>query len=326
MLARLLGVRERTLRNWMRACLEEPKREGRPPKEPVVRWRQHLKVAREWKKQGRKTGWRTIADALAGLVPTRQVQESLKRLKANHRRRLRRRLKEGRETTTVLCSDAIWCQDATHLGRLDNRKAVEADVVKDRGSLQTLGLSVGSSASGEDVILLLKTIKEKRGGLPLVLQTDNGSAYCSDEVARLLAQEKVVHLRSRVRQPTDNGAAERGIGELKAEAGLGRGVHLRHGHQAGLLLAATAVKLNQYRLRGSKGYRTANEMAENLPSWYNRINRDRFYREAGEAIRKAEEGNGKCRARQAVNKAVLSLMAMHGLVRLTRGGQPIYGA
>jgi len=182
-----------------------------------------------------------------------------------------------RRRTTVVCSHAVWCQDATHLGRLTNRKAVEAEVVKDRGSLQTLGLSVGPSATADDVVLLLKTLKGKKGGLPLVLQTDNGSAYCSKQVGRLLAREKVVHLRSKVRQPTDNGAAERGIGELKAEAGLGCGKRIEHSHQAGLLLVSAAQKLNSNRLRGSKGYRTANQMAKTLPSWYNRVTRDRFY-------------------------------------------------
>ena len=298
---------------------------GRPAMPARERWRAHRKVARERKRQGNDVGWRPIVEALGDRVPTRQVQESLRRLKANHRRRQRRRLKEGAKSTTVLCTNTIWCQDATHLGRLDSRKAVEADVVKDRGCLSTLGLSVGSSAKGADVVLLLKTIKRKRGGLPLVLQTDNGSAYCSDEVERMLAKEKVVHLKSRVRQPTDNGAAERGIGELKADAGLGRGVHLQHSHQAGLLLAATADKLNRYRLRGSKGYRTSNEMAKNLPSWYKRITRDRFYREASEAIRKAEEDKRKCRARKAANDAVLSLLESHGMIKISRGEQPKHG-
>jgi len=53
MVARALGVTERTIRNWITASQEEPRRMGRPPKEPVVRWREHLKVAREWKKQGK---------------------------------------------------------------------------------------------------------------------------------------------------------------------------------------------------------------------------------------------------------------------------------
>lgn len=158
-----------------------------------------------------------------------------------------------------------------------------------------------------------------------MLQTDNGSAYCSDEVQRLLAEEKVVHLRSRVRQPTDNGAAERGIGELKAEAGLGRGVHIRHSHQAGMLLASAAQKLNGNRLRGSRGCRTANQMAKTLPSWYNRTTRDRFYREAGEAIRIAEKGSGKRRARQAANEAVLLLLERHGMIKRSRGDQPNHG-
>lgn len=325
MVAQALGVTERTLRNWTKASREEPRRMGRPPMGALDRWRAHLKVAREWKKQGHGSGWRPIAEQLDGCVGTRQVQASLKRLKANRRRWLRRLLEKGGMKTTVLATNTIWAQDATHLGRLDDRTAVEADLVKDRGSLQTLGLSVGSSATGEDVILLLKTIKEKKGGLPLVLQTDNGSAYCSAEVEDLLAREKVVHLKSRVRQPTDNGAAERGIRELKEEAGLGRGVHIPHNHQAGLLLATAAAKLNHHRRRGSKGYRTSNEMAKNLTSWYKRINRGRFYHEACEAIRKAEEGMEKRRARQAGNEAVLLLLERHGMIKRSRGDQSNHG-
>ena len=325
MLARILGVTERTLRNWMQASQEEPKRVGRPPMETLDRWRTHLKVAREWKRQGKDVGWRRVVRTLGNQVPTRQVQASVKRLKANRRRRLRQQLEKERVEMTVLCENAIWCQDATHLGRLDDQKAVEADVVKDRGSLRTLGLSVGSSATGEDVVLLLKTLRGKQGGLPLVLQTDNGSAYCSDEVERMLEEEKVVHLKSRVRQPTDNGAAERGIGELKAASGLGRGMHLRHSHQAGLLLAATADRINRNRLRGSKGYRTSNEMAKTLPSWYKRITRDRFYREACEAVSKAEESKGKRRARQAARDAVLSLLEKHEMIKISRGEQPKHG-
>lgn len=93
----------------------------------------------------------------------------------------------------------------------------------------------------------------------------------------------------------------------------------------GLLLAQAADKLNRCRLRRSRGYRTAIETEKNLPSWYNRVTRNRFYREASEAIRTAEEGYGKRRARQAANEAVFSLLERHGLIRITRGGQPIHG-
>jgi len=294
MVARALGVTERTIRNWIKASQEEPKRMGRPPRPKREVWLMHLLVAREWKKQGRGAGWRPIAEQLEGRVGTRRVQASLKRLKANRRRRERRRRERMKKRTTVLCSNAIWCQDATHVGRLDNGQAVEADVVKDRGSLSTLGLSVGSAATGDDVVLLLKTLQAKKGDLPLVLQTDNGSA-------------------------------ERAIGELKAETGLGRGRHIEHAHDAGLLLASAASSLNSNRLRGSKGYRTANTLANTLPSWYNRVTRDRFYREAGEAIRRAEENNGKRRARHAANEAVLMLLERHGIVERTRGVLPNHG-
>jgi transposase InsO family protein len=103
--------------------------------------------------------------------------------------------------------------------------------------------------------------------LPLVWATDNGSVYRDEKVEGFLKQEKVVHLLSRPRLPQDNGAAEKGIQELKAQAKLGKGTALASLKEAAQKLAFSREILNTHRLRASKGYRTAEKLKESLPSW-----------------------------------------------------------
>ncbi len=57
----------------------------------------------------------------------------------------------------------ILTQDGTHLGR-KGRKAVEGEVIKDRGTLKTVALSVGAPATSQDVLVLMKSVKEDQGG------------------------------------------------------------------------------------------------------------------------------------------------------------------
>ena len=101
----------------------------------------------------------------------------------------------------------------------------------------------------------------------MVWATDNGSVYRDEKVEGFLKQEKVVHLLSRPRLPQDNGAAEKGIQELKAQAKLGKGTALASLKEAAQKLAFSREILNTHRLRASKGYRTAEKLKESLPSW-----------------------------------------------------------
>jgi len=74
-----------------------------------------------------------------------------------------------------------------------------------------------------------------------------------------------VPLFSHVRKPTDNGAAEIGMWELKEMTGFGKGVQQRSDMEPALLAGKRAVLLNENRLRGSRGYRSANTLAEEMP-------------------------------------------------------------
>ncbi|MEZ0228968.1 MAG: transposase family protein [Planctomycetota bacterium] len=55
-------------------------------------------------------------------------------------------------------------------------------------------------------------------GAPLVIKSDNGKHFTAEAVMRLLAEFRVLHLRSPFHTPSYNGAIEAGIGSLKIRA------------------------------------------------------------------------------------------------------------
>jgi len=224
------------------------------------------------------------------------------------------------EHVKVLAQNVILTQDGTHLGRKDNQQKVEGQVIKDRGTLKNVALSVGAPATGKDVLMLMKLIKEDQGKLPLVWQNDNEGIYLEQGVQGYLKEERVVQLLSRVRHPSDNGAAEIGIRELKEYAHLGKGVKLAGVLEAAQCLVNSAVQIDSNRPRGSKEYLTANDLAENMPSWYNAVSREEFYRETCDRMEKAVQGKeGDC-ARKAQRDAVFDVLEKYGLVERIRGG------
>jgi hypothetical protein len=127
-----------------------------------------------------------------------------------------------------------------------------------------------------------------------------------------------VPLLSRPHHPMDNGAAEVGIRELKSHAWLGKGIRVSH-HEAALRIRKSAVQLNACRLRGSRGYLTAQDLAKRMPFWYGRVKRGRFYEETRKAISKAVYGKKGNRARQAEREVIYGVLEKYGLVKQTRG-------
>jgi hypothetical protein len=307
----------------MKSADDAPKRLGRPPHDREARFQAAKEVARQRKSQGKDTGWRPIDKALDGRTPTRLVQEMVGRFKKQKRRRKRRHQAADAEKIIVKVIGAIWTQDGTHLGRFDDGAESQAQIIRDRGPLDTVGLSIGPPATSRDVLMLLKCSKVEHDGNPLVWQTDNDSIYLSEVVQYYLEKECVVHLRSRVARPTDNGAAERGIYELKSEAELGKGVKLDSPLDTALRLGESAGKINRNRLRGSKGYATSKELAQEMPFWYDHVDRDPFYEEAVNAMKSAAEGKEGDHARKAERDAVHGVLEKYGLIEWTRGGRTL---
>lgn len=311
------------MRNWMKSAQEPPKRLGRPPHDRAIRFQAAKEVARQRKRQGVTAGWRPIEMALEGRIPTGLVQEMTARFKKHKRRRRRRHQAADAEQVVVNVIGAIWTQDGTHLGRHDDGQEVQGQVMKDRGTLDTVGLSIGPPATSADVLVLLKCVSAEHDGHPLVWQTDNDSIYLADDVVDYLKEKRIIHLKSRVGRPTDNGAAERGIWELKSEADLGKGVKLDGTLEAALRLSDSAVKIDENRLRGSKGYATSKRLAQEMPFWYEYIDRDTFYEEAIRAMKSAVNSKEGDLARKAERDAVHGVLEKYGLIVWTRGGRTL---
>ena len=309
----------RTLLNWRKAAGVEPRKWGRPPHGPEAVARAHQAVVLESERQGKTSGWRPMAAMLSPVIPVTLVQRVVHDLKAKSRKRKAERSKENRKGMEVLVADAMWSDDSTHLGRI-GRKAVEADVLKDRGTLKFKGVSVGGAISGDEVVRELAAA-DAVGGLPLVLTTDNGKAYESAPVEEYLKRKRVIHVFSRTYCATDNPCAERGMRELKEESGLGKGVKIADVRWAAEKAVGAALLLNA-RPRASKGNRSAEELEESLPRWYDSgINRDDFYDRACQAKRGAVREGMSARERCiAEREAVFGIMVEYGLAKLTGGG------
>lgn len=318
-LARALDVTPRTLRNWdKKSGLESFKKLGRPAHDERARRAAYWRVGREYLRQGR-CGWRPIAFALSGEVPTRLIQAVTRDLKSYEKKHERRRILPRRQRIDVLVKNALWVQDGSQVGREENGKAIESQIVKDRGSLITVGIATGASARGADVIDLLSRLKAERG-LPLVLGSDNGSQYVCEETKAYLRQEKVIHLRSLPRTPQHNGAAEIGHAEIKRCAGLKACLvttpEIAHDK------AVRAIQLlDKNRFRQSKGFKTGAELDETLFVGYDKISRDWFYEECSKRIEEAKLGKSTWREkRMAERDAIFETMERYGLVRRHGGG------
>lgn len=311
-LARSLGVSDRLLRGWV--TQPRPPRVGRPPHPRGMRWRTALVASRELRRQGWSAGWRPIAAALpqvsVGLL--KMVVPALKR-----RRRIRARHHAARHRVSVHvhAAGALVGQDALHLAG-PRTAPVMGEVLRDRGTLTHLGGAVGPPATGAEVVQLLTHV-ETHHGLPLALATDLGPQYRAAEVQTFLAARQVIWLASRPHTPQDNGATERGIRELRAEAGpLDAPDTIALAGQ----LAATAQRLNTYRRRLSRGGRTAAQLTQDLPPWYAHVHRETFYAAATQAITAAEAAAPSARhARAARREAIFRTFEQFGLVTRTRG-------
>lgn len=323
-LAEAFGVTAHWIRKQRRRLErgEAPKKKGRPRLAAEERARVRALVLDQFERQG-IVGWR---DALEGVrkvetgrekpTSTMLVQQETAALKAQVRTNRRRVLEEVREGHEVLARDAVWAQDATHVGRLVDGEKVEAEVATDRATTRTVIAAVGRPASGEELREHLERAKADRGALPFVWQSDAGSANLSEILGTYLAAEQVIHLRSRVHMPTDNPAAEHKNRELKEESGLGKGVRLRDAREAAARLDPAKRRLDEGRLRASRGWKTAAELDRDLPRADALVARAVFHAEACSAMREAVLGlSDEQEIRKAEQDAIWRTLERHGLAR-----------
>jgi hypothetical protein len=301
---------------------EAPKKKGRPRLPEEERARVRALVLSQFEAQG-IVGWR---DVLAGIrrveegrersTSTMLVQQETAAMKKRVRTNRRRALEDVREGHEVLARDAVWAQDATHVGRLIEGDELQAEVATDRATTRTVVAAVGPPATGEELRDHLERAKIDRGVLPLVWQSDEGSANRSEVLGTYLETNLVIHLRSRVHTPTDNPAAEHKNRELKEESGLGKGVRLADHDDAASRLGPALRRIDEGRLRSSRGWRTAAELDRDLPRAEDLVPREAFYAQARSAMREAVLGLTDPKAiRCAEQEAIWSTIERYGLAR-----------
>jgi len=301
--AELLGVTPQTLRNWRKQAEKGARpRIGRPRHTEGRRAEVRSLVADEMERQS-NPGWRPIAKALPDL-PVRLVQESVAELKCGRRSAIRKKLADGRTSTEVLAREAIWTIDGTQ-SKDENDARLHSQAVKDRGSLAYRAVETGVPSTAGDVVSILSAQAE----LPLVLASDNDKIYCGSETTAWLAENKIVHLRSLPRTPQHNGAMEIAIRALKEAAEMNGGT-----------LQETAKQINEYRLHGSKGYKTSTVLDAELPVAYHKVSRDVFYEKCMTRLSRVREAPMEWRAKRLVEREVIyATLEEYGLIKRTGG-------
>lgn len=350
---------ERTVRNWIRAVRETARPPGRPGHELEKKRAALWQVARERRMQGKCAGerplWRALRERGMG-IPLRLVRWALRLFKARDRRVAGWLRERERQRIEVAEKDVIWSLDATHLGRTGG-KSVQAELVREVASALTLHVSVGAPSRDEDVVALLEAIRRERGVLPLVLSTDGG--YVGGELSRYLVEHKVLHLVNVPRTPEHNSWIERTIQDVKGESELGKGRMLEALPERRVTLVGGVLeqsqgcvcvaepgaaceigareelpcwcrrlvrgvrRLNEGRLRASRGWRTAAQLDSLLARGDDRVRREELYAAACEDVALAVAGAKTVREeRRARREAILCTLERFGLITRTRGGRP----
>lgn len=298
---------------WCKAAV--PTKAGRPPHSRQELDQARPRVLAVLRTLGFRAGRSTVQTKLEDL-PTRVINTLLKVLKAEHRAEEAQRLKRDRIHVKVLAQGALLAQDSTHVGSVAGKKAW-AEVLKDAATTHAEACGDGKPIRAKAMLGHLERLKSE-GRLPLVLATDNGSAYKDSRVVEWLQRHQVVHLFSRPRTPQDNGRAERGIGEGKALAGLGKGVLLENGPLGVRILDQALQTLNQHWPRMTKGGLTAAQLQQALPHWQATTTRSSFYNATCSAIQ-AIKADGKRARRKETREAIFRTLEQFGLILRTRG-------
>ncbi|MBC7429744.1 MAG: transposase family protein [Bacteriovorax sp.] len=292
-------------------------RSGRPRYTSQDHVRAMILVARELKRQG-YPGSSAVAIELKGKVQLRLIRKYVTEIKERRRARKLQEIKMHQVRVEVKAVNAIWSQDGTHLGR-KNRRSVEAQIIKDRGSKKIIGAVTGSAANGFEVVQTLDLLKKTRG-LPLVWMTDNGAAYCNEEVRKYVEKEKIVHVRSLPRTPQHNGAAEVMMREIKNDCMLGKKTILNCEEEAHASLVNSIVRINKNRKRMTLSFKTSEEIDDEMRVNSKKVDRALFYEEYCIGLNGLVNVKGVRDKRMKEREMVMCLLEKHEMILRKRCG------
>lgn len=317
-LAKRLGVTKRTLRNWKTKAKRDCElRSGRPRYTRSDHIRALILVARELKRQG-YPGSPAISSVLKDKVQLRLIRKYVSAIKERRRTKKLEFLRLNRISVQVQATNVIWTQDGTHLGRKKN-KAIEAQLIKDRASKKIICAMTGEAANGKEVVRTLELLKISRE-LPLVWMTDNGAAYCNEDVKKFMDREKIIHVRSLPRTPQHNGAAEVMMREIKNDCMLGKKTVLLSANEGHARLTESVVKINKNRRRLSLGFKSSDEKDEELSMNVKRIDREVFYEQYQQELNASVDVQNVRQKRLREREIVMCLLEKHKMILRKRSG------
>ena len=200
--ANRIHVPERTLRAWRRTSQEEPKMRGRPPCGAAVdRRRQVISFLQ------RVSGPAIGLPALRALFPD-QRRCILADLLRRYRRVWRRRQQRKGYRLQWHRPGAIWAMDHSEATQLIDGQYEQIFAVRDLASHRQLAWRAVPSTGAAEACEILEELFARHGP-PLVMKSDNGSAFIAEVMQELLRRHRVTPLLSPKRRPQYNGALER---------------------------------------------------------------------------------------------------------------------
>ena len=147
-------------------------------------------------------------------------------LLSRYRRVWRRRYCRKGYRLTWHVPGAVWAMDFSEAPHPIDGASEYLFAVRDLASHYQLAWIPVPDQKAETVLPLLWQLFQEHGP-PLVLKSDNGSAFIAETLTSFLAASNVSQLFSPVRRPQFNGALERSNGTLKTYTGLHA---IRQGH------------------------------------------------------------------------------------------------
>jgi transposase InsO family protein len=211
--AALLGLLPRTLRHWQhdrRTGRWWPTALGRPVlRAPRADRQEVLELLDEL---GPATGLPTLQHCFPQLARA-ELEDLLRR----YRRVWQLRHTHAPHVLRWLVPGAVWAMDLAEPPQPIDGLYPYLLAVRDLASGQTLSWLPLADATATAVIAALEPLFVTHGA-PLVLKTDNGSAFVAEATADFFQSWEVLPLFSPPRTPQYNGAIEAGIGSLKTRS------------------------------------------------------------------------------------------------------------
>lgn len=182
-------------------------------------------------------------------VPRGALERTLQRARYIFRRRNRWVIRALRWTRP----GSVWAMDFTEPPALVDGIFNRVLLVRDLASGMQL-LALPCEGEGSNVVVAALRGLFTRFGPPLVMKSDNGSAFISEEVQALLWRFGVLFLPSPPGIPAYNGSVEAGIGSLEVRAFYESARHDRPGLWTSDDLAMATRQANTFsRPRGATG-------------------------------------------------------------------------